>query len=235
MADMPWLAVAALVDPVRRALYEHVRQQPRPVTREQAADAAGVSRSLCAFHLEKLVEVGLLEARYESPEGGRRGRGRTPKVYRAGPEGVSLTVPPRQYELVGQILADAVAQEPTDSDGAARRLAYDSGHRIGATSRSGPGQPAPDPADALDRARTLLAELGFEPRVESGPPVGSELTLGNCPFHALAQHQPELICGINEAFIAGLLAGLGACGLAARLAPQPGSCCVRLSADQQAD
>jgi predicted ArsR family transcriptional regulator len=215
MADTPWPVVAALVDPVRRALYEHVRAQDHPVTREEAADAVAISRTLTAFHLDKLVDAGLLTARYESPPGQPRGRGRTPKVYEASATGLTLTVPPRRYELVGRILADAVAEAPTDARAAAERHAYRTGRDLGRSyARPGGGRSA---------LYAALEDLGF------GPREGAEVVLTNCPFHELAQRQTELVCGLNHAFVAGLLDGLGTHELAARLHPEPGRCCVRVA------
>ena len=130
-----WQAVAALVDPVRRALYDHVRRQAHPVSREEAADAVSISRNLSAFHLDKLVDAGLLRARYEAPTDQPRGRGRAPKVYEPADGTLTLSVPPRQYELVGEILADAVAGDPNDARAAAERHAADVGRKIGAVHR----------------------------------------------------------------------------------------------------
>ncbi|HEU4532911.1 MAG TPA: hypothetical protein VFS00_02290, partial [Polyangiaceae bacterium] len=51
----------------------------------------------------------------------------------------------------------------------------------------------------------------------------------NCPFHAIAARYPPLVCGMNLALYEGLLEGLGAARLEARLDPRPGECCVRVS------
>ncbi len=234
MAGTRWQAVAALVDPVRRALYDHVRRQAHPVSREEAADAVSISRNLSAFHLDKLVDAGLLRARYEAPADQPRGRGRAPKVYEPADGTLTMSVPPRQYELVGEILADAVAGDPSDARAAAERHAADVGRKIGAAHRDHPtadvagtaDHVAGMAADDVSAAYATLADLGFEPRLG---PTG-ELSLGNCPFHGLAVRHPELVCGLNEALISGVLDGLGADGLCARLQPDPGSCCVRVSA-----
>lgn len=227
MAGTRWQAVAALVDPVRRALYDHVRRQARPVSREEAAEAVSISRNLSAFHLDKLVDAGLLRARYEAPADQPRGRGRAPKVYEPADGTLTMSVPPRQYELVGEILADAVAGDPSDARAAAERHAADVGRKIGAAHR---GHAASDVAgtstDDVSAAYATLTDLGFEPRRGTT----GELSLGNCPFHGLAVRHPELVCGLNEALISGVLDGLGADGLCARLQPDPGSCCVRVSA-----
>lgn len=216
MAEATWQVVAALVDPVRRALYDHVRHERRPVTREDAARAVDISRSLAAFHLDKLVEVGMLHARYEAPPEQPRGRGRSPKVYEASSDGLTLTVPPRQYELVATILADAVAESPNDAAATARRKAAALGHAIGAN--------VPEAGDAASRACAALADVGYEPRPEDG-----DIVLGNCPFHPLAARHTALVCGINVEFVAGLLTGLRCDGLRAELRPYPEGCCVRLT------
>jgi predicted ArsR family transcriptional regulator len=212
----PWQAIAALVDPVRRALFEHVRSQRRPVTREEAAHAVTISRNLTAFHLDKLVEAGLLKARYEAPAEVPRGRGRTPKVYEPADASLTFTVPPRRYDLVGEILADVVAGAITDGepDLAARCRQRAFAHGRAVATGAGEGDlPA------------VLADLGFEPTVDDS---AGEVALTNCPFHDLASRQRELICGLNRDFIAGILDGLGLADRDAHLRPEPGHCCVRI-------
>ncbi|WP_412538255.1 helix-turn-helix domain-containing protein [Longispora sp. K20-0274] len=206
-----WEATAVLIDPVRRALYDHVRAVRTPVSREDAASAVGVSRSLAAFHLDKLVDVGLLAARHEAPSDRPRARGRAPKVYEPAAVEVSLTIPERRYELLGDILAEAVAREPHDAAGAARRIAHRHGAGVGEAAR---------PAPVAD----VLTGLGFEPAEDAG-----DLVLRNCPFHRLAVRETDLVCGINLCFVTGVLDGLGGTGREARLAPAPDTCCVRLT------
>jgi predicted ArsR family transcriptional regulator len=163
-----------------------------------------------------------------------RGRGRAPKVYEPADGTLTMSVPPRQYELVGEILADAVAGDPSDARAAAESHAADVGRKIGAVHRDHPVGDLAGGADDVTGAATddisaayaTLTDLGFEPRRGTA----GDLSLGNCPFHGLAVRHPELVCGLNEALITGVLEGLGADGLCARLQPEPGSCCVRVSA-----
>lgn len=196
-----------LVDPVRRALFDCVRRRDRAISREEAADLVGVSRPLAAFHLDKLVEAGLLAARYEAPGDRPRGRGRTPKVYEAAVD-VDVTLPPRRYELLASLLADAVAARPSDAPSAALERARSRGAEYGRS---------------LGSLDTALTRLGFEPT----PAHDGTVLLDNCPFHAIAVAHPELVCGLNLAFIGGLLEGLG---LPQRpvLAPRAGHCCVEI-------
>jgi len=210
--DDPWTGMTALVDPSRRALYDYVRRAGHPVSREEAADAARLSRGLAAFHLDKLVSAGLLHARYEAPSDRPRGRGRSPKVYELAGDGVTVTIPERRYQLMAEILAAAVDDDPTDADHAASRYAREHGQVLG-------GVLAKGGADLT----AALEHLGFEP--ES---TGRRVLLHNCPFHALAARHTTLVCGLNQAFLTGLLDGLHADDRQAVLAPQPGHCCVQL-------
>lgn len=52
--------LTALDEPVRRRLYSYISDQPAPVSRDEAAAATGIGRTLAAYHLDKLTEVGLL-------------------------------------------------------------------------------------------------------------------------------------------------------------------------------
>lgn len=210
-----------LADRTRRALYEHVRRtRGEGVSREQAAAALGISRGLAAFHLDKLVDAGLLSAAYAAPE--PRGRGRAPKVYRAVDGEIDLSLPGRRYDLIGEILADAVdaasyGEPPTGVRDEALRAAYRRGQAEGDTERRSGG-----------RLERLLERLGFEPDAAK-PSDGAAMGLRNCPFQRLATRHTELICGMNQAFIAGILHGLGVTALTAELVPGPGRCCVRLA------
>ncbi|WP_243766204.1 hypothetical protein [Streptomyces sp. GC420] len=69
-------------------------------------------------------------------------------------------------------------------------------------------------------------EHGFEPHRQAP----AELQLLNYPFHRPAARSPQLVCGINHAFLDGFLTGLEAAGIDAVLAARPGRCCVELRA-----
>jgi predicted ArsR family transcriptional regulator len=210
--DASLAAAAVLADGQRRRIYAFIRRADAPVTRDEVAAAAGMSRKLAAFHLDKLVDAGLLRARYAAPAGRPRGRGRAPKVYEVTGGGIALTIPERRYQIVAEILADAVATDPAQADRAAADLARARGRELAGA--------LPAPARATD----VLARLGFEPEV-----VGDRVVLHNCPFHALATRHTNLVCGLNHALLTGLVEGLAATGAAAVLAPHPGRCCVELT------
>lgn len=200
-----------LGDPVRRGLYRHVAGSPGEVGREAAAEAAGISRSLAAFHLDKLVEAGLLEVCFRRLSGrSGPGAGRPAKLYRRAEGEHAVSVPSRSYGTAGRLLAEVVEQ--AGLDGALQAAARAAGEAEGGASGGGS-----DPEE-------VLRSCGYEPFWDDGT-----LRLHNCPFHALAAQFPALVCGMNLAGIEGLLAGLPE-GREWRAAmdPIPQGCCVAL-------
>jgi predicted ArsR family transcriptional regulator len=220
-------AVAALGDESRRRMVEFVRGSARPVTRDEAAAAVGISRKLAAFHLDKLVEVGLLHAEIAGPGTVRR-VGRRPKVYRAGDADVRVNIPSRSPDLLTAILVEAIgsaADAREDIPDAVVRVARRRGHELGTAERdrTRPGRFGVE--RGLTAAAAVLGVLGFEPRREAP----SALTLRNCPFRPHAATSPQLVCALNHALVTGVLDGLEIDNVTAALAPRPGECCVRLA------
>lgn len=218
--------VAALGEPVRRALYRYVIGQPHPVNRDQAAEGIGVARHVAKFHLDKLADEGLLEVDYARPPDRRGpGAGRPAKLYRRSSRELAISLPARRYDLAGSLLAQAVTSSQRDAvpvRDALQQAATELGHALGAQVRERAGSP-PSPSSVLAAAHEVLDEHGYEPR---GDEHG--LTLANCPFHALAQEYTELVCGMNLDLMRGLVAVLDGSGLTAVLQPTPGRCCVHL-------
>jgi predicted ArsR family transcriptional regulator len=215
--------VSALAEPARRALYLYVAAQPEAVSRDQAAEGVGLPRHTAKFHLDKLVEEGLLDTEFRRLSGRRGpGAGRPTKLYRRSAREVAVTLPQRHYDLAGQILACAV--ETAARDGvpvleAVQRAAAECGRRLGAEEQPGEGGGSP-----LDDFAVTLAAQGYEPRVQEGV-----LVLANCPFHALARDHTALVCGMNLHLITAMLDELGHTEVQARLDPAPGRCCVTLT------
>lgn len=220
-------AVSSLEDPVRASLYRIVADSDAPVGRDEAAAAAGIGRPLAAYHLDKLVELGLLTASYQRPAGrGGPGAGRPAKVYVRSGQEFSVSVPPREYELAARLLAVAVeAGAGGPSWTALHDAAWQFGFNLG--KRSLASQPAGTDAGAA--MESALRGHGFEPwRDEEGT-----VRLRNCPFHSLAALHPDMVCGMNLALMKGLVAGLDAGELHPELNPPQGRCCVVIPARQQ--
>ena len=224
-------AVSLLGEPARRALYDAVLDATRAISRDEAASAAGFSRALAAFHLDKLVVAGLLDVEYRRLSGRTGpGAGRPSKLYRRGAREVGVSLPDRRYEVPAQLFATAMEQlaGPTPPD-AIRSAAHDLGEQIGEAARQRSG-----PRPSRRRLRASLEETlearGYEP---AETPSG-EIRLRNCPFHALVEDHRDLVCNMNLALAGGILDGLGDERLSARLDPQPGQCCVAIAADAHA-
>jgi predicted ArsR family transcriptional regulator len=211
--DVP--AIAVLDDPVRRALYRHVVAQAEPVGRDAAGAAVGVSRSLAAFHLDKLAAAGLLDVEFRRPAGrGGPGAGRPAKLYRRAERQLDVTLPPRHYELAARILAAAV-HDAADGRPLTESL-RDAARRAGAAMADG--------VRDRQRAVDVLAAFGYEPVSD-----GTRLVLRNCPFHALAVEHTDLVCGVNTDLLAAFTDSVPELGLTAALDPAPGRCCVTLT------
>ncbi|GGV22286.1 ArsR family transcriptional regulator [Streptomyces filipinensis] len=220
-------AIAALQDPVRRRLYEYVVSQGREVGRNEAAEAAGVARTLAAHHLDRLTEAGLLES------GSRRltgrsgpGAGRPAKVYTRARGERAVSLPARDYRTAAELLAEAAEQAGLDAGlcAAARRR----GEALRGSAA---------PCGGLEEAMAMLAARGYEPHLEGAAGIqdaeGAKGTTGeaapvvrmrNCPFHAVAERFPPLVCGMNLALLEGLFGTDGP--VRARMDARPGECCV---------
>lgn len=210
-------AVGLLHEPLRRQLYEYVVAADHEVTRAEAADATGIQRTLAAFHLDKLVDANLLAASVRRVNGrSGPGAGRPAKVYRRAAVEHTVSLPARDYRGIAELLADVVDEARLDEQ---LRLAA---RRRGAALAGG-GSRGQRPGDVVGR----LAELGYEPVVD-----GDVVRMRNCPFHALSESHPALVCGMNLALLEGLL-GDDRTWVAA-LDPGPDGCCTVLrSIDNQ--
>lgn len=208
--------IGALADDTRLALYEYVAAQPEPVGREQAAVALGLAPHNANFHLDRLVAEGLLEVEYRRLSGrSGPGAGRPSKLYRRAAREFAVSLPPRRYDLVGDILAAAVtrAGEGESLDESLHESARREGLAVG------------EAAEGIDPSLPALARVldsqGYEPQVHD-----DAVLLANCPFDALAHKHTELVCGLNQVFVQGVADGLGCEGVTACLEPAPGRCCV---------
>lgn len=215
-------SVSALAEPVRRSLYQYVVSQPDPVGRDEAAAGVGVPRHKAKFHLDRLVEDGLLEVEFKRLTGRTGpGAGRPAKLYRRASAEVSVSLPGRRYDLAGAMLADAIDRtllNGTPLQDAVAAAAAEAGAHV--VDRA----PAPDrDASPLQRVADVLAEVGYEPTVDD-----DTVTLTNCPFDALATEHAQLVCQMNLSLIEAVTECLGSPQVRAELDPAPPNCCVRL-------
>jgi predicted ArsR family transcriptional regulator len=229
--DTQLAGVAGLADPIRRALYRHVAERGVAVGRDEAARAAGISRTLAGYHLDKLVDDGLLEAHFERRSGrSGPGAGRPAKLYLRAPRQIELSLPARDYAAMAELLALAVEADPSgNARTALARAANDLGARLG-TEAAGTG-PQASGDDTMAALRGALADRGYEPYDD---PSGA-IRLRNCPFHRLSATHRELVCGANLAMLEGLADQVCPTQVDVRLDPRPGQCCVALRPSNRPD
>jgi predicted ArsR family transcriptional regulator len=202
--------LSSLGDPLRRRVYQCVAEGDGPVSRDTAAAAVGIGRTLAAYHLDKLADAGLLTVHYQRPAGrGGPGAGRPAKLYTRATEEMSVSVPPRDYELLARLLVASLEQ---DGGGSVREAvndaAFDAGRRAGGETR--------DSLVGALRACGYLPQVGGEGRI----------TLRNCPFHLVAQDHRDVVCGLNLRLVEGVIAGGDHRHARAELDPDANRCCV---------
>lgn len=214
--------VGALAEPARRALYLYAAAQIEPVSREQAAAACELPLHSAKFHLDRLVEEGLLEVEYRRLSGRTGpGAGRPSKLYRRSDREVSVSLPERHYDLVGDVLAAAIEESTRAGVPVQRAVVSVAGDRGRAMAVAA----APGGVTEIDRTAEVLAGQGYEPHRRE-----DDLCLSNCPFDRLAREHVELVCGMNLGLVGGVLEGLGCDSLDAVLEPEEGLCCVKVRA-----
>ena len=224
MTDFPErvAGIGALAEPVRRDLYLYVCAQPHAVSRDEAAEAIGVPLHKAKFHLDKLQSEGLLETEFARLSGKTGpGAGRPSKLYRRASQDIAVSLPGREYELAGRLMADAIAESSTTGVPvieALNRFAAERGRELGEAALASAGK---KPGGSMKLACTVLAEHGYEPRDQ-----GHRVLLANCPFHSLSATHTAMVCGMNLALIDALVGTIG--DVECHLDPGKERCCVVL-------
>lgn len=216
--------LAVLHEPVRRALYLFVAKHGGDVSRDEAAKAARVTRTLAGFHLDRLADEGLLDISFRRLSGrSGPGAGRPSKLYRRSDRQLAVSLPERRYELAARILAAAIdASAAPKTQAALKQTARSIGEVIGSDSKARASS-RPSKKRLVASTVATLAANGYEPERR-----GDEIRLRNCPFHALVNEHKALVCGMNLALMEGVVDGLGHPDVVPVLDPQLGLCCVSL-------
>jgi predicted ArsR family transcriptional regulator len=192
-------------DRQRQAILEALRGEGDGLDTNQLAERLDLHPNTIRWHLGLLAHAGLVAA---TPERRHR-RGRPSIVHRLTGEGVARGRD--EYRLLATMLTDVVAAY---GDGATH--AYDAGVRWGRHLR----QAEPDASLAH-----LLDGEGFAAEQQ-----GDEVEMRRCPFYALAEGSPQVICTLHHGLIDGVLDEDGSGQTVDRLEPfvEPGLCVARL-------
>ena len=203
----------ALAEPTRRRTYEAVQRARGPLSRVEVAEDVGIRTRLAAFHLDRLVEEGLLVAHYARPAGrpGGPGAGRPTKWYTTTAEGLEVSLPPARNDIAARILLRALATQTKGTSEVVVAAAGRTGAELASTCTTEPD------------FELFLTDLGYEPK----PSTDGGIDLLNCPFHELVSHDRRTVCSMNHAMLAAA-ATQAQSALVARFEPREGLCCVRL-------
>jgi predicted ArsR family transcriptional regulator len=221
-------ALGSLREPTRRRLYDFVERRPTPVSRDEAADTLGISRAMAAFHLDRLVEVGLLRAHYRRLSGrAGRGAGRPSKLYSRSRHQFAVSLPERNHALLARLLAEPMTH--SEAGPAPDLPATRYGRSLGVRARRRISRRATGER-TVGCVEDVLEELGFEPfRIDDG-----SIRARNCPFDPLSRRYPSVVCRTAVAMIDGLIEGVGSPGMAVSRDERPDRCCIVLGHGAQA-
>jgi len=175
----------AIADPVRLAIARWLAERPG-ASAGQVAAGVGVHLNTARAHLAGLHEAGVVTRLSDSC--GQRGR---PLIrYR-----IAADCAPRGDEFLSLagVLADSIVEADTGPQ-KAREAAFRWGKRHCTQGAVG----------TKERLEGAMARLGFSASV-----AGGRLALSSCPCPLVCPKRPQLICGLADAVVDGVLDGSG--------------------------
>jgi len=198
-----------------------LREAGEPVGVQDMATQTGLHVNTARFHLDALVDAGLVERQIEE----RTQPGRPRVVFTAAPAASPALQP--NYRLLAEMLTGLIANILPESE----QTAVETGESWG---RYLAPRPAPlqrvDALEGILRLSTVLADAGFAPAQMSDFPA-PVIGLRHCPFREIAVEHPELVCSLHLGLIRGVLREVRAPLTAERLEPfvEPSLCLAHLT------
>jgi predicted ArsR family transcriptional regulator len=185
----------ALGDNTRYAIYLELARSAVPLSTMEVAESLDLHPNTVRPHLERMRDVGLLEVASSS-----QGEvGRPQHRYSIAPDAPSLGLEPPALPTLAQMLLSAA-----HAAGLTPEELTDAGREQG---RSDGCQWAPD-TPAVDALVVEQARLGFDPApVELE--AGAVVAFAHCPFRALAEQHPDLVCSLHQGLVEGLVDQIG--------------------------
>jgi len=208
----------ALAVPSRRRLLEALRATTDPLDLAALSTASGLHPNTIRFHLDILLRAGLVQEHRQR----RASRGRPRMAYTA-----AATRGDENQAMLAGVLVNHLDESGQHSVAEhagrawARRIAPDT-------------SPRPDDvAGATARVVALFREMGFDPATAQGE--DNRIDLRGCPFRALAQQHPGVVCGLHRGLLREFVAQASAGTMDAVLAPfvQPHLCVATISTAAQ--
>ena len=189
----------------REAIVSALREATQGLDTDAIARRIGLHPNTVRWHLARLADGGVV---CSAPER-RHARGRPSIVHRLTPEGIARGRD--EYRMLATMLTAALADDP---EGA--RRAYSTGREWGRHLAA--AEPEADVAGVLDRE-------GF-----AAEQAGERIEMRRCPFYALAETHPQIVCTLHHGIIDGALEETGSNRRVRRLEPfvEPGLCVAHL-------
>lgn len=213
----------ALDSPVRRAIHDHLVAHPEGSSAAQLAAILEQHITTTRFHVDRLIQAGLVASFNE--RGGTAGR--PTKRYVAVEPGSGAT----PYQLLAEVLMTAVGSDASPEE-AGYQWALRERHRGAAPAGS-------ESVGAwLGKVGSVVDMLdgwgyGADVEVTGG---GQDVTIGlnECPFRELAEANPQVVCSVHRGLIRGALAAAGEPGVDVILDVfvNPDRCLARLKHDR---
>ncbi|ROO86094.1 transcriptional regulator [Actinocorallia herbida] len=168
----------------RDKVFALVRDSLEPLDAPVVARTLGIHLTTARFHLNSLIEAGLVEGVLLPSET----VGRPRKGYVA--VGSDPTAP---------VMAALLAQLGDTAE--ARRAKATAAGRIWADTLIGPGADAPDLPDPVTVVTTTLTRLGFQVSSTMSAFGTHEIRMCDCPLRRIARDAPEIVIGVQQGMI----------------------------------
>jgi predicted ArsR family transcriptional regulator len=180
----------ALGDPTRHAIFRRIAEASSPVSVRELTDRFELNHNAVRQHLAKLVAAGLVVEERAAPSG----PGRPRLMYSVDPAAESRWGVTGPYERLSLLLTEMIRSSATP---------VEVGRRAGR--REAAEHPDDGPSEVLVG---VAARGGFEPTLQQrGDDV--EVLLHSCPFAAVAQADPDIVCELHHGIAIGVAEHVG--------------------------
>jgi predicted ArsR family transcriptional regulator len=203
----------------RRRTLQSLQKAPLGLGVQELAERVGLHANTIRFHLDRLMNDGLVQRHVEL----RTTPGRPRLTYTA----VAETSDRRSYRLLARILAGFMTDALPDAARAAAEAGRAWGHVL--TERPTPYRRTSRHTSVATLVR-VLDDLGFAPEAMPGTKP-QEILLRNCPFREVAEENLGVVCAVHLGIMQGVLAELRSPVTADQLEPfvEPSLCVAHLT------